>query len=215
MMADTNDSRLTHGSNEDGSDEAPALVNRREVDDDSTAGGLEDNESIVGRGDSDEEGEEAAFHFETVRENVLLKNFKTADDGRIHRNQYEVVDEFEELIAGNRVCFDCETTDLKIPRVPEDWRPKPIAAATGELPFDQVNNPGNWEQHCFEAKFNESGKKYTAHEMPAGAQVCPKNEDTVKQTAGDYEFIYDGSFDQLHYFGAPFRSRRRHAGRKG
>lgn len=180
-----------------------------EPDDDDTTDPFDrdDDDSIGDGGDSDIEGEEVLEHTNAARASLFDRMNEMSEDGRINRNQHEVADEFDDLIAGDRVFFDYETTDLKIHRPPQSWTPKPIIASAQEPPFDEVDNPGEWPEHVFQPKFTEKGssKKHSHHELPAGLRVVPQDLETGKRTAGDYEFIYDGSFDQSGYFLNPFR----------
>ena len=82
--------------------------------------------------------------------------------------------------------------DWQPPQPPEDWVHVPDISH-GEPPFADVDNPGGWSPYTFQAKFTVHGKKgtYSHHEMPAGAQVVPKNAAGDREVNG-WKFFYKG-----------------------
>ena len=99
---------------------------------------------------------------------------------------------------------------------PKGWKPpgppEKFDAASkikGDCPaFWEVDNPGNWDEHCFQPKCNTAKDaktkvtthKCTHHALPGGAQVvplCKSGPNKGKRMAGDMEFIYNGSWTSL------------------
>ena len=79
---------------------------------------------------------------------------------------------------------------VKIYRVPEDHKPSSPDLGKGEIPFDQVDNPGNWPDYVYRPKFKKtSGAKYSGHFLPSGAQPVPANADG-KRIKNGWEFHY-------------------------
>ena len=64
--------------------------------------------------------------------------------------------------------------------------------------FSQVDNPSGWSLYTFRAKFTARGKRgtYTHHEMPASAQVVPKNASGHREING-WRFHYKGWLHHL------------------
>jgi len=81
-----------------------------------------------------------------------------------------------------------------LPGAPENWEPPyPPEGWThvpdtmrGEPAFASVDNPGGWSPYTFRAKFSARGSagRYLRHEIPAGAQVVPKNTVGVREMNG-------------------------------
>jgi hypothetical protein len=71
------------------------------------------------------------------------------------------------------------------------------------LTFEEVNNPGQWNNFCFRPRYNTKGnKEYLGHWTPCGAKVVPPNEDGQPVVNG-WEFFYNGwtptAFDRATY----------------
>ena len=147
-------------------------------------------------GNSDEEGEE----IEIVHEGMMRSKLERMD----HEDDFHV----KEVTSGN-IGFilskkegefndgDEEETDLfnSIPKPPDNWeRPPPRVARAGgaaveEPSFENVDNPGNWNDYIFRPVYE--GGKYVRHELLTGCTPVPLDENG-KRTAGGWEFFYDG-----------------------
>jgi hypothetical protein len=105
------------------------------------------------------------------------------------------------------------------PPSPEDgWAPKKVNTTKGEVPFEEVDNPGCWSSYTFqpvfqnnkkttgkdstnevkmdetspsEAKGKGKGGQYLHHAMPCGARPIPIDDNTGKREAGGWEFYYE------------------------
>jgi hypothetical protein len=87
--------------------------------------------------------------------------------------------------------FDFQKGDNSIsyPKVPEDWVPswKP---ELGQSPFSGLDNPGDWPEYCFAAKFAKADKKkntpktYAHNTLPTGARPIPNDEDRKRKSEG-------------------------------
>ena len=64
------------------------------------------------------------------------------------------------------------------------------------MPFNEVDNPGQWLKYTFRAVFEKQEKrsigKYLHHAMPSGAVPVTKDPITNKRVVGGYEFFYQG-----------------------
>ena len=99
------------------------------------------------------------------------------------------------------------------PGRPEDYRPRNIGAKF--LPFEEIDNPGNWSKYTFRPAFARTKKvkkggdelkagenepmntgkviqSFRRYETSSGAGVVPVNMDTGKRTCGPWEFFYNG-----------------------
>ena len=76
---------------------------------------------------------------------------------------------------------------------PEGWFPS-VQVKKGEIPFDEVDNPGNWSNYTYHPVFHSKNCHYLHHGMPSGATVVPINPTTGKYEAGGYEFFYNWWF---------------------
>ena len=83
--------------------------------------------------------------------------------------------------------------DVRIPSKPADWHPPDRKVANREPKFEDVDNPGQWDEYFFRPKFAGKGKnaKYKGHFLPTGATPVKKDDDG-KRTVGDWEFYYRG-----------------------
>jgi hypothetical protein len=84
----------------------------------------------------------------------------------------------------------------KRPCAPDDWKRAKVRIEKGEPEsFDNIDNPGDWDEFVFRPKFQtKKGKdygRYMYHALPTGATVVPKNE-LGKRVVGDWEFHYNG-----------------------
>ncbi|CAJ1953548.1 unnamed protein product [Cylindrotheca closterium] len=80
------------------------------------------------------------------------------------------------------------TPEVKIPGIPPNWQPTEPRVANGEVPFDEVDNPGNWNEYIYRGKLNKS-RQYKGHSLPSGAQPVPVSEGG-KRTINGWEFHY-------------------------
>jgi hypothetical protein len=81
------------------------------------------------------------------------------------------------------------------PPTPENgWTPPTLKA--NEVPFNEVDNPGQWSRYTFRPVFEKQEKrstgKYLHHAIPSGAVPVPKDPITKKRVVGGYEFFYQG-----------------------
>lgn len=80
------------------------------------------------------------------------------------------------------------------PTAPADWVPAPPKTAKKEpnVPFEEIDNPGNWSRYCFGPKFAGKGGTgdYIGHQLPTGATPVPQTNG--RRTAGGYDFFYTG-----------------------
>jgi len=84
----------------------------------------------------------------------------------------------------------------KRPCAPDDWKRAKVRIEKGEPEsFDNIDNPGDWDEFVFRPKFQtKKGKdygRYMYHALPIGATVVAKNE-LGKRVVGDWEFHYNG-----------------------
>jgi len=81
------------------------------------------------------------------------------------------------------------------PTAPADWAPAQPKPAKKELnvPFQDIDNPGNWSRCCFRPKFAGKGGTgdYVGHELPTGAAPIPMLANG-KRNSGGYDFSYTG-----------------------
>ena len=98
--------------------------------------------------------------------------------------------------------IDCETdkfvlkkgisAEISLPKVPDDWKPKPVKPEKNEPEWKDVDNPGNWSQYSFRSKFNLKAPclyKHTA--LSTGARPLPVNAAGDRVMDG-WEFNYLG-----------------------
>jgi hypothetical protein len=102
----------------------------------------------------------------------------------------------------------------------EGWVPKKADSNKGEVPFQEVDNPGGWSPYTFRPVFSSnknkrrseddslsdkeindtskskkkkgSGGQYLHHAMPCGAIPVPQDGTTGKRMLGGWEFFYQG-----------------------
>jgi len=94
----------------------------------------------------------------------------------------------------------------KPPSAPERWKPSRRDEEAGEPAFKDLDNPGGWNQYCYQPQItkvtkklkNKSGKwqtvkenVYKHHQLPTGCTVLPKDKDGKRMLMG-YEFHYTG-----------------------
>ena len=78
----------------------------------------------------------------------------------------------------------------RIPEVPSDWKKPEPRVKQGEPPFNEIDNPGDWSDYTFTAKFegkNNSGK-YLYHKLPTGVTPVPKDPKSGKRIVDGWEF---------------------------
>ena len=81
--------------------------------------------------------------------------------------------------------------ELQIPYLPENDIPSTPRLAEGEIPFANVDNPGQWHPFVFQPKFTaaKNGKKYVHHALPSGARPCPFDANGERKCSG-WKFYY-------------------------
>lgn len=93
--------------------------------------------------------------------------------------------------------FDNAPEGWSTPTAPEGWFEKEEARErkTGEPPFAQVDNPGDWDPFVFQPEF-KSGS-YVRHKLPTNCGPVPifdlnADPERRKRKVGDWEFFYKG-----------------------
>jgi hypothetical protein len=161
--------------------------------------------------DSDAEGEEFMYHLRARRKKSICR-----DDGIDYDDDDD--DDDDEYVPPNAVqtaVFEHqEETEarknphqVQYPKVPDDYVPRRPCTGKGEPPFDEVDNPGNWNPFCYLPVFVNN--KYAYHQLPTECRPVPADNNTGKRIEGGYEFFYNGEFNQANYsniFPNPFRS---------
>ena len=84
----------------------------------------------------------------------------------------------------------------KKPSVPDDWKPNKKHVNLGEpdLPFEDIDNPGEWSEYSYQPKFlfkDKKRDKHVCHAMPSGATAVPVGRDGKRAVDG-FEFFYNG-----------------------
>ena len=139
---------------------------------------IEEDAQDQGDGDSVVDAEEMdvlnelVAEVETERLKVLIKQEDDTDEAVLDADS-------------NQLRFDLEDLDedTKLPVRPKDWQPKPPNTKLNEPNFDVVDNPGNWCEYTFLAKFGTDGKgkdkkkKYLHHALPTGCTPVPMNDE--------------------------------------
>jgi hypothetical protein len=130
-------------------------------------------------GDSDEEGDEANLHNESV--NVAARLGMIGDD--FDDVDLDVNDDGEQLCC--------------LPGAPNNWLPpQPPLTFKGYQPkgnapptFEDVDNPAGWTDYMFQPKYKSNN--YECHLSPTGARVVPAGSDG-KRVINGWEFHYNG-----------------------
>jgi len=163
-----------------------------------------------GAGDSDEEEED-----ELGNASSAAGIDRVAHDDDIER-AVEIGDSWADYISSyqGEIDLERETQRLKemnaasllisIPGAPIGWIPPcapddwvPLAKKTNkkepDVPFDSLDNPGQWSEYAFRPKFAGKGGHgdYLAHQLPTGAVPVPAALNG-KRTIGGFEFFYQG-----------------------
>lgn len=65
-------------------------------------------------------------------------------------------------------------TGWNLPCAPPDWTPAAPRTRSGQpdIPFDQINNPGEWSEFSFRPKFKKTGQ-CMCHALPVGVTPVP------------------------------------------
>jgi hypothetical protein len=133
----------------------------------------EDENKEEGGGDSNIEGEDGKEFKQDAVEAMEEKNQVNADDSNAiahMEKQYKVL--LSRMTSGNLIC---------LPSPPDNWVAPVPKVHKGELAFIEVkNNPGDWSQYTYHAKFDSKGQ-YKHHTIPTG-----------QHKLGDWEFQYEG-----------------------
>lgn len=64
----------------------------------------------------------------------------------------------------------------------------------GQPYFVEVDNPGDWSEYTYQAKFKKAGKdkgQYLHHSLPTGATPVPVDDNGIRKIE-DWHFNYDG-----------------------
>jgi hypothetical protein len=95
-------------------------------------------------------------------------------------------------LEGSKNIYDLTqgNDSLSYPKIPEDWKPS-TKTELGQPPFLQVDNPGDWPEYCYGAKFAKKPKKYSHHALPTGARPVPPNE-AGERKVEKWQFHYKG-----------------------
>ena len=162
-----------------------------------------------GADDSDEEEEvvlgvaateadiERGQHDEDVKRAVGIED-SWADYISSYQDEMELEREHQrllrELAAGGVVAIAGAPSGWIPPAAPDDWTPNPVKVAKKEpnVPFESIDNPGNWSPYVFRARFGGKGGHgdYVEHQLPTGATPVPLTNG--KRIAGGFEFFYQG-----------------------
>ena len=137
------------------------------------------------RDDPDEDSQVDAEEFQMFSENY---------DEVLGDTLLQAIQEGEETVQlkGKHSIVLRQGTDekVKIPCVPENFVPKAPKEDKGEPPFENIDNPGNWNQFVFRAKFNKM-KQYVCHCLPAGVTPVPIS-DGIQRWIHNWRFYYGG-----------------------
>ena len=161
----------------------------------------EDDNYMGDGGTSDAEGE----GYDIVE--GFRDNMKAAHEDRLMNGEDDVEEGLEDTEDNATSCLVTDNDRRSIlsslygappgwkPPAPEDgWTPPSLKP--NELPFDEVDNPGQWSKYTFRAVFEKQDKrstgKYLHHAMPSGAVPIPEDPITKKRVHGGYEFFYQG-----------------------
>lgn len=153
-------------------------------------------------GDSDNEGDEVRWHgintareekeFDTFVEDSIVADVEGDRKGILKVTATGTTDFIGEIgqsvsnVRGN----------ITLPKPPDDYVVPPLR--NDEKPFDQVDNPGEWDRYYFQPKRSKSNN-YEGHFLPTGAKPVPLGQDG-KRKCGDWEFHYKGfSNDESQY----------------
>ena len=123
--------------------------------------------------DSDDEGSEVDFHTEAVLEYM----HEHEDDAAVH------------VVALDSYAIPLREA-LSIHKPPPDWKPKARQVAKGEPRFENVHNPGKWNEYLFRPVFNDKTKKYIRHSLISGATPVPFDKDGELKIGG-WEMHYN------------------------
>jgi hypothetical protein len=78
---------------------------------------------------------------------------------------------------------------IKLPSPPDTWLPPLPKVDKGEPLYDEVDNPGDWQEYTYCAKFEKV--RYKHHCSPTGAKPVPVNSDGERHMSG-WDFHYKG-----------------------
>ena len=139
-------------------------------------------------GESDEEGEE----LELISEEMMR--------AQLERKQHEGDFHVKEVSNGDIGFVLCKREgqfdegnedDLfdSIPKPPDDWIRPPMRAAANQLNFEDVDNPGEWNDYIFKPVFEKG--QYVRHELPTGCTPVPLDVNGERKVGG-WNFYYGG-----------------------
>ena len=95
---------------------------------------------------------------------------------------------YVEYIKGEKGCDVADPSKIKLPSIPDDWKPKKANATLKEQTFAKVDNSGEWPEYCYTPKFDGKGKgrKYIAHTLSTGAIPVANKERSDKWKVEDW-----------------------------
>jgi hypothetical protein len=120
-------------------------------------------------GDSDEEGDEVLLHDEARLE--VEQDLQEAQDDN---EALEDKDANSIIMARNNPQMVVDPL-VKLPSPPDTWVPPLPKVDEGEPMYDEVDNPGNWQEYTYCAKFEKG--RYKHYCIPTGAKPVPVNSD--------------------------------------
>jgi hypothetical protein len=134
-------------------------------------------------GDSDVEGDEVLLHDEAMQEEE--QDLQEAQDDN-ETVEYKDANSFIMTRNNQRVAVD---PLIKLPSPPDTWLPPLPKVDKGETMYDEVDNPGDWQEYTYCAKFEKG--RYNHHCIPTGAKPVPANSDGERHMNG-WDFHYKG-----------------------
>ena len=100
----------------------------------------------------------------------------------------------EEIVSDSKINCCLFVNELgarvSLAKPPDNWVPKEPKVEAGEPEFDEVDNPGSWNQFTFKPKFSvrKAGQvpkgQYMHHALPMGARPVPQDEEGERRKAG-------------------------------
>ena len=101
---------------------------------------------------------------------------------------------YVEYIKGEKGYDVADLSKIKLPSIPDDWKPKKANTTLKEQPFSKVDNPGEWPDCCYTPKFEVKGKgrKYLYHSLPTGVIPVATKGNSKNRKVDDWKLYYDG-----------------------
>ena len=87
-----------------------------------------------------------------------------------------------------------DPSKIKLPSIPDNWKPKKANTYLKEKPFAKVDNPGGWPEYCYTPKFDGVGNiiKYAHHSLLTGTMPVATKSKSKTRKVDDWKFHYDG-----------------------